>query len=417
MTRTKELIVVALTLASFSIYAQDFKIVGYISQENIYSLSDHELSRLTHLDIAFINPLDDGSLVFAPYVGKGQFGLSDIAISDAVKRAHQHGVKAIVSLAGGGFWGDPYMKKRYAKLLSKEHRTDFVSKLITYAKKNNLDGIDIDIEGDAINADLGPFMCELADSCKNHELELSAAWPGRSNYADSIPDEALECLDYLNIMSYDSTGAWAPESPGQHASMMKAVDDINYWHDERNMPYKKIVLGLPFYGKRFGGAVSYVQYKDIAANGEELANKDQDGSLWYNGRNTIQEKVQLSIEKELGGIMIWEISQDSKTDLSLLSVIQKTILENNMIEEEKTVSIKQGSNLILKSETDAQLASIKQAFLFDANGHLEKAWKSRKIKIKDGVIDLKESLNNDEVMFLIIRTQGSTTYLKTKNDE
>ena len=65
-------------------------------------------------------------------------------------------------------------------------------------------------------------------------------------------------------MSYDKTGPWRPELPGQHAPYAMAVDDINYWAVVRGLPKEKLNLGLPFYGYGFGkGAPEDIGYKQL----------------------------------------------------------------------------------------------------------------------------------------------------------
>ena len=394
----------------YFVYSQnDFKVIGYVGQNNIYSLSDFELSKITHLDIAFINPLENGTLVFAPYAGNGTFGSSDITISDAVRIAHKYNVKAIASLAGGGFWGDSYMRNRYRKLLDSTHRTAFIVKLIKYLEKNKLDGIDIDIEGDAVCPDLGPFMAQLADSCHQRGWEVSAAWSGNSMWSDSVPSLALESVDYINIMSYDHTGAWAPENPGQHASYEDAVKDIEYWI-KRGVPAEKLTLGVPFYGKRFSGAVTSVEYKDAILSNSKNADRDQDNKLWYNGRPTIKKKVELAIEKKLGGVMIWELLQDSKGKYSLLSEMNETII-NHQLYPKSTNIISYRDGITTINDNENNLTAIQQVSIFDNSGTLIKTFSKNKLKVKGGIIALKAKLAQEDYHLLTKTT--TSIYLNT----
>ena len=52
------------------------------------------------------------------------------------------------------------------------------------------------------------------------------------------------------------------------------------------------------------------------------ADIDNVGFKYYNGRPTIRSKVQLASNK-VGGVMIWEIGQDSFNEYSLLKTIHK----------------------------------------------------------------------------------------------
>jgi len=94
----------------------------------------------------------------------------------------------------------------------------------------------------------------------------------------------------------------------------------------RDVPSAKLVLGVPFYGydfqydtpDRMGAA-----YNDIVNEHSGAENFDQVDKIYYNGIDTIVKKVRLAEERETGGIMIWEITQDVDTsdDRSLLKAI------------------------------------------------------------------------------------------------
>lgn len=399
MKRIISYLLYILLLSSVGFSQKDFKVIGYAQSDNLLNISKAEWSRITHLNVSFINAEETGVIVTGGYMGKGQFGLSDVDLKGLVKKAHANDVKVLASLAGGGFWGDEIMKKRYKKLMSEGHRTSFIEKLTTFIAENNLDGIDVDIEGDAICKDLGPFICELSVACKKNNWELSAAWGGRSAWADSVPDDAVQCLDYINIMSYDATGAWDPEHPGQHASYEKAEDDIKYWHEDRGVEYSRLVLGLPFYGKNFSGATpgAAVVYSDIVLD-KKNANIDHFGTTWYNGKSTIQKKTELSLNKELGGIMIWEIIGDADGDLSLLSSIQKTLIEQNTYD---TISGFSLQDKILKATGTTNLSEIQAIRVFSTEGTLLKFVPQKKIKIKDDAIALKVNTPNAYILLTV----------------
>lgn len=90
------------------------------------------------------------------------------------------------------------------------------------------------------------------------------------------------------------------------------------------MPKEKVVLGVPFYGKPLSAS-----YSDILSIDEKACNLDTfaiDGAeTYYNGIPTIKQKA-LWACGNMGGIMIWELSQDvTDMDKSLLKVIGDTV--------------------------------------------------------------------------------------------
>jgi hypothetical protein len=68
-----------------------------------------------------------------------------------------------------------------------------------------------------------------------------------------------------------------------------------------------------------------VAYRDIIARyGTWAAQSDNAGGLDYNGQPTIRAKAELA-SREAGGIMFWEISQDTRDDTSLMKEIWSVV--------------------------------------------------------------------------------------------
>jgi len=199
-------------------------------------------------------------------------------------------------------------------------------------EKYGFDGVDVDIEGDNINANYGKFVTELGAALTASHTVMTAAlatWNG-----SSVPDSALAAFDFVNIMSYDKTGPWDPSHPGQHAPYSMAVSDLAYWGGTRHVPKEKLTLGVPFYGYSFGNstAVEAMGFGDIVASFPGAATQDQYNihggiTVYYNGIPTIRSKTQLAL-LQAGGVMIWELSQDATGSNSLLKNIQGVIDAN-----------------------------------------------------------------------------------------
>jgi len=281
--------------------------------DTIHADADYRfLDKITHLNLAFMNP--DST---------GQFR-DKLAIDTLVKKAHRKGVKVLASIAGGG--PHPY----YAKLLQDEHRSLFVRNLMSMVKQYHLDGIDVDIEGSDIDTNYGRFVTELAATLHPQKKLLSAAIA--TAYRDQLPDKALQQFDYVTIMSYDRTGPWSPGRPGHHAPYQMAVDDLHYWNYIRAIPKEKLVLGVPFYGYGFGAVnapVVSMDYKTIhSLYPNEYASDTlllpEHITMYYNSAATIQKKTLLAKQKA-SGIMIWQLLGDAAGDASLLKAIYDVV--------------------------------------------------------------------------------------------
>lgn len=288
-------------------------VVGYLPnwRENLPAVVQAlDLAKLTHLNLAFENPTDDdGTLSYNP------------ANDAVVEKAHAAGVKVLVSLGGGGASEDADLIKRTFLLISPARRKGFVAKLRDYVRAHSLDGLDIDLEGPAINGDYGAFVTDLGRALKADGKLLTAAL-SQGYGGDQVPKEAFEAFDFVNLMAYDATGPWRPQEPGQHSSLEFAKANVRYWLG-RGLPKSKTVLGVPFYGYGFkDGKGSEWTYARILETHPGAEGMDQVGdTIWYNGVPTIRAKGRYVVEQGLAGAMIWAIDQDAPGERSLLGAL------------------------------------------------------------------------------------------------
>ena len=298
-----------------------FKVVGYYFLNAALKDSVHAdstylfLNKITHLNIAFINPDTNGNFN------------RHLAIDTLIKKAHRKNVKVLASIAGGG------SHEYYSSLLQDDKRDRFIQNLVTMVKEYNLDGVDVDLEGRDIDSNYDKFVTELARSLKKRNKLITAAIA--TGYRDLLPDHALRQFDFVNVMSYDQAGPWRPDKPGNHSPYEMAVADLSYWNKIRAIPKENLVLGLPFYGYGFGPVDSPVvsmSYKEITLFftgrfDSDTLNLPGNFIMYFNNKLTIQKKTELAL-KEAGGVMIWQLLGDAAGDLSLLNVINKAIVEN-----------------------------------------------------------------------------------------
>ncbi|MCW3119638.1 MAG: hypothetical protein JWM28_3720, partial [Chitinophagaceae bacterium] len=183
-------------LATFSMisYGQ-FRVIGYVHPwKDAPDMTKISFQKITHLNIAFLNPDSAGNLVIP-----GGF-------DTLIKTSHQFQVKVLASIGGGSH--NPY----YATLLNDTNRAGFIDRLVKLSVDYNLDGIDVDLENDAIDANYEKLVVDLSRKLKPLKKLLTSAvatWNG-----EKISDAALKKFDFINVMSYDQTGPWTPEKPG-----------------------------------------------------------------------------------------------------------------------------------------------------------------------------------------------------------
>jgi GH18 family chitinase len=288
----------------------EFKVIGYLPGRSV-DTATIQFDYLTHINFSFAIPAKNGG------------GLDALRNADKltalVKKAHANDVKVFISIGGwsvGDGGGDDSRFHRLAEDPDERHL--FVAKTMQLVRRFNLDGVDMDWEYPDIEnrsaEDNVLLMRELRDSLHASNKELTAAVVHYGNQGEGTKDEIFEIVDWLNLMAYDDDKG----QPVPHSPYSLAEKSINYWVKQRKLPTHKAVLGLPFYGKPRRQNLSH--YKDLLAAGADPM-KDEFDSVYYNGIATIKQKTELAQREGLAGVMIWEISQDTHDERSLLKAI------------------------------------------------------------------------------------------------
>ena len=281
--------------------------------------------RYTHLNIAFANPDATGRFVGGDRLACMEDGagamVTRAALKAAVADARAKGARVLASVAGGvipGCSGD------WAALLAPDKRAGIVAALVALADEFELDGIDVDIEGVLLTridkaGDYTPFVAALAEALRARGKLLTCATA--SYEGGMIPVASIPYFDLVNVMSYDAIGpTWGPAG-AEHATMAGAERDLKLWLDRGVRP-ERLTLGVPFYGYGFGGLAPNWSYRDIRAQYGATADRaDVIGRacagcryLTYNTPATLTRKAELA-SRVAGGVMVWEVSQDTNDHL------------------------------------------------------------------------------------------------------
>lgn len=263
-----------------------------------------------------------------------------------------------ISLAIGGFNEG---SKKYSDLVSdKKRRTVFIESVIEFLNKHGFDGFDLDWEFPTERDGLPQDKENFAELVKELHEKLAPNFilTAAISADKKIIDKAYEIptiskyLDYIHLMAYDYHGSWdhkvlpnAPLYSDDGANINASVSHLL----SLGVPPNKLVLGLPIYGRTHilvqnlveGQSVIGMPTKDEAFSGPYTQEKGVMGyneicltlgsKKWtcgwdnvsntpyavnekkvivYDDHKSLQKKVMLANEYNLGGVMMWSIDTD-----------------------------------------------------------------------------------------------------------
>ncbi|KAJ2745595.1 hypothetical protein GGI20_002030 [Coemansia sp. BCRC 34301] len=241
---------------------KDQIVVGYYPSWKKAKIDGMDLSKYTHINLAFGIPEASGTFTF-----EGQSFVSSV-----VTDLHAAGVKVLMSV--GGWTGSNLIS---TILKDKTTRKAFMDSMVSYVKDNKLDGIDIDWEypgrlGNTCNVfdatnDTPNFLAFLQDLRAAFDTEfaeekklITMAVRVEPFDVDDGPSKDVsdfaKVVDFANLMQYDINGGWAdttgPNAPfnfeegkGLQASFVSAIDA---W-TEAGWPASQLTAGFGFYGR------------------------------------------------------------------------------------------------------------------------------------------------------------------------
>ena len=240
-------------------------------------------------------------------------------------------------------------------------RTAFATSIVNAINSLHLDGVDIDWEFPATSekANFTLLMQEIYTQVKaNNPHHLVTAATGIDTYTRYDLENSIAYLDYVNIMTYDMQNS----SYAQHHSALdykigscyKAISNAyTYYVTVLELNPKKLILGIPFYGRKFTetnglgqGASSctavsyseivstymtnpnYVEYWDSNCRVPYLYSSTDKVFISYDNPASIALKCEYAASKGFAGVMYWQDAQDSG-DTLFNAVIQG--MEDNKI--------------------------------------------------------------------------------------
>jgi chitinase len=330
---------------------------------------------------------DEWAAVQRPYPGDigGQPLLGNFNQLRKLKAAHPH----LITLISVGGWtlSGPFSDIA----LTSATRERFARSAVDFIRRYGFDGVDIDWEypvGGGLGSNttrpedkqnytllLREVRRQLDDAARvdGRKYYLTIAAPaGPWNMANFELGPIAVLCDWINVMTYDFHGGWENQT-NHHAPHFAPPGDVLSVDATVNsylatgVPAEKLVVGVPFYGRGWQGVgpfsnglrqpssggspgtyppdeefeyrdilsrlatspATYTRYWDATAKAPWVYAPAITGGLFitYEDRESLGLKTQMIRQRNLGGIMFWEISSDSKTpSQSLLEQISQDLL-------------------------------------------------------------------------------------------
>lgn len=383
---------------------EERRIVAYFIEWGIYGRNyqpaDMDLSKITHINYAFANIGADLRIAMGdPYAAIDKSYPGDTwdqpyrgcynQINNVLRAEYPH-IKTLISV-GGWTWSGLFSDAA----LTSASRATFAESCVDFIRDYNFDGVDIDWEY-PVCCGLGGNVYRPEDKANytlllqelRSQLDAAAAVDGRTYLLtiaapagyDKIenlePAGIADACDWINVMTYDFHGAWDLSTTGHHSALYSNPDDPsdpdiaqNYNADAAiqnflaaGVPADELVLGVPFYGRGWGGVGStdnglfqsatsvppgtwddgtsgatgvndfteiqaflnsgaYTLHRDSASQVPWLYSPTQHGGhfISFDDAISMQAKTQYAMDQGLGGMMFWEVTGDRNE--TLLDVI------------------------------------------------------------------------------------------------
>jgi mannan endo-1,4-beta-mannosidase len=312
------------------------KVIGYLPANGnvIVNFDKIDLKKLTHINLASLNPKANGDIMQGDNPAC-MGGVSAADIRYIVQKAHQSGVKVLVSLAGRDVISS--CAGNWVSLLSGGSWITLADSIVQFVYSFGLDGVDVDIDAGLLfslnnNGDnYTPFISFLKGALGP---KLLTATSPTNAVGITIPSAAFSYLDFVSILSLDYAGpSWGAGQ--EHSPFYRVSEDMNFFA-QQGLRKEQIVLGIPAYGYGFNGYAERYDYKEIAAQFGSAAveNSDLIGTacvgckyITFNGPKAIQQKFPHVMG--LGsGLAVFDLSGDTQDKTSLVSTIYELVKAN-----------------------------------------------------------------------------------------
>ncbi len=330
------------------------EVIGFLPYWNVNEQEKINTDHLTQLIYFGLTVNDDGTLVKKTEKGEQTFEwkqLNSESFKKIRKDAEKKNVKILVAVKN-------FEGVKINRLISNPKATDtFIKELNTLIKEQNLDGINLDFEYFSYSdfptmQYLNPFLMKLNTELKKENPELILSFD--ANAGAVITDKAYdmvkigESVDQVILMAYDYRRATSTKAG--HIAPLKGLNkvehSVTYSLDSLlgRVPENKIILAVPFYGYEWqtltseyesetvpntGASATYARVKTLIENRTDVKQywdeeaqspwlvykqNGQIKQIYYENELSMNKKIDLIINKKLGGVAIWAVGFEGENE-------------------------------------------------------------------------------------------------------
>lgn len=222
-----------------------------------------------------------------------------------------------------------------SKILNNEEtREQLVELIITFVKKYDLDGINLDFENmNQEDKDMySRLVIELAPRLKDLGKVLSVdvtAPDGDPTWSLCFDRNVIgHVADYIVFMAYDQYGASSPKEGTTAGWNWVSRNLEKFLGTQEEVPAEKLILGIPLYTRLWtekegdNPTSKVVNVKDVDNVLPDNLDKEWDDELkqhyveytekgtikkmWIEDEDSIKQKIKLAVDNKLAGIAFWE---------------------------------------------------------------------------------------------------------------
>jgi GH18 family chitinase len=310
--------------------AQDLRVYGYYPSYRATSVLTGQYEKYTDLAFSFINAQTNGALITTT-PDDAMFGFDMNKFIVVRDNCATDDVNLWISLAGAD--KDEIRSKRMNDISGNTAaRERLVSELVAFANLHGCYGISVDWEFPKTAAArnnhvalLEDFASEIASS-GNTNLQIAIAvggeYEGNINHIQYVHDDLFnsksDLIDEWHMMTYDYPKVYDIN----HSTLYDSKKTLETYQS-KGVPYSKMFMGVPFYG-RDANRTAEIEYNNLGCSSQAF-NTDSYAkggvTYYYNGKQTIEDKIDAVASYGGQGIIIWDVGQDCSAGSSLLDVV------------------------------------------------------------------------------------------------